>query len=220
MKLKQLLLLTALLAPVVVFAQNEKPGQKNLEFYAGVGANITNTTPDGNYKSNGGKSYTSVLPKISVGINAYGNPMVRKFYLTLELSAGLNKYQSVYDSKVYPYSVITYGYNQMVFALTPQASLNIYNTDNFKWFIGAGLNFQYSTYSSKKLFAANGSSFAPLDAFDLEKFHTPVLFKTGITLNQNIQIHADYLTKVKLSKEGNYYDLSSQTIQVGVNYEF
>ena len=214
---RYLLIIATILSPLLSIAQTND-GMKSTELYVGAALGISTTSPNRSYGKNGGKTYTSYLPKIVLGINAYDNPVTHKFYFSAELSVAQNKYLSVYENKVYPYTTITYGFTQTNIGLNPQANLNIYNADNFKWLIGAGLNLQYNFYSGQKLMAADGTKFAQLKEFDLARFQTPVTIKTGVTLNKKVQIFADYVTPVIVSVDAAYFNVTMQTMHVGVNY--
>lgn len=214
---RHLLILAVILAPLFSIAQTSSE-IKSTELYVGAALGISTTSPNESYEKNGGKTYTSYLPKIIFGFNAYENPVTRKFYFSAELSASQNKYLSVYDNKVYPYTVITYGFTQTNIALNPQANLNIYNADNFKWLVGAGISLQRNFYSGQKLTAADGTRFADLHEFELAGFQTPVTLKTGVTINKRVQVFADYITPLKVSLDAAYFNITMQTMHVGVNY--
>lgn len=223
--MKKLLLfaLAALVSPLISKAQSnndERDMPKSVEFHVGAALNITHTTPGNKYAVNGGKDYISKLPALTLGINIYPRPLTRKAYFGVEMSLGQNKYLSVYDNKVYPYTQVTYGYTQTFVSLTPQANLNIYNAENFKWFLGAGAYFQRNFYSDKKLSAADGSIIGSPYEFDLSKIQSRVMVKTGLTLKKHIQLFGYYLTPVITSSDFAYVQVKMQSTVVGINYLF
>jgi hypothetical protein len=213
---------TLLFACSITYAQSssEPAEPKGTEFYAGAALNITHIKPGNNYAKNGGKSYTSSLPALIVGINAYPRPLTRRAYFGLELSLGQNKYLSVYDNKVSPYTQLTYGYTQTVLSAAPQVNINLYNAENFKWFVGVGVLFQRNFYSQHKLSAADGSTFGEIFQFDLSKNQNRIMTKSGFTINKQFQIFGQYLTPVVTSRDIAYFTVSMQTTTVGVNYLF
>ena len=111
-------------------------------FFAGVSADITTT----NYakRQNSGANTevpsTSIMPGLTGGFDVYLNPNVQRFIFRSELSVSYNHFTA---DNLYPN--IRLELNQVTFAFSPMFIYNLYNTDNFKVFIGGGIGFNYGT---------------------------------------------------------------------------
>jgi len=162
-------------------AKNAPAAKPNFDIYVGAGLSIISTKPHNKYATAGGKAYTSYLPKAVIGVSTYANPNTRKLVFSAELAAGLGKYQSVYDNKIYPYIGLKYGFDQLIVSITPQISYNLYNADSFKFFLAIGFDLSFCTYFNKVYAAQDGSpvDFA-LNPFQLDHVVNSGIFKVGV----------------------------------------
>jgi hypothetical protein len=196
-------------------------GFKKNNLFLGAGINITNTNPVNAFKLLGPTSYTSFLPMISGGVNFPLNPNIGRTLLRLELSVGGIHYTTNYDDKVYPYTNNVYKYTDITVALTPQIMYRFYNADNFKFFGGLGIPLVLNNYTDVLYAQKNGSPVPGNSAntSDFVIFNTPLMIKTGVLINNKIEIYADYLTSASVSND-EVFRLNFTSIQVGMNYYF
>jgi hypothetical protein len=151
------------------------------QFFIGMAANATHIT----YKSDNSNisSNTSVLPQLNAGINVFFNKNVRKVLLRTELSLSGSKA----DASVGPSSSI-YGnmasqrltFNQFTVSVSPQFIFNIYNTDEFKGFLGFGLAYTFNKYSNAKYYLDKIEVATP----NFSATYMALIFKAGVTVKR------------------------------------
>ncbi|TSD63511.1 hypothetical protein FFF34_018135 [Inquilinus sp. KBS0705] len=190
----------------------------NFDVYAGVAASISKITPVDLYLANGGKPYSSVLPKALVGFNVYANPNTRRVVVTLELSVTLGKYESIYDNKIYPYKGIHYGYNQVIVSATPQVSYNFYNADNFKVFATFGFDISHYSYTNHIYEEQDGSEANyGRNPFQFYQFINSPAYKLGVLVNKRVQVYAYHVQGGYINYDSSF-DQKQSTYQIGLNY--
>lgn len=194
-------------------------------FFIGAGANINTTSPDpvGAAYAAGARSYTSILPQGSVGINMFANPATRRLQFRIELGIAEVKYKSLYMSKVAPYVPTEISYNELALSGSVQVLYNFYNADNFKVFAGGGIVFYKLNYSNIYFGSQNhdGSvdQVAANNPFFFEKGDNAFIVRAGVQFTKNLVITGSYQTPVN-NTNGGYFRLSSTSAQVGLNYLF
>jgi hypothetical protein len=198
--------------------QTLQGSNKAVNLYAGLGLNYTKFTVDGNYAKAGGTGASSIFPKATIGLNAYANPNTQRLVFKGEVSVTLNKYKSLYNNKVSPQIPVEYSFSQAVIGLSPQIIYNFYNAEDFKFFAGAGMEFQLYTYSNKKFQGQDGTNIQTgLAPFYFAKNDNPVVLKAGVLLKKKFQISAEYLTASQITMDP-YFQLSSTSIRIGLCY--
>ncbi len=207
------------------YEKTHAPGGPKFNLFFGLAANINNiSTPTSSpYYTAGGRSVTSTLPAASFGINFFANPSTRQLQFRLELGAAQSKFNSLYNSKVYPYIPMKASFDELAFSVTPQIIYNFYNTEKLKIYAGAGLSFTVFNFSNPYL----GSQSQPNSATDIQAnnpyfFNTAddgFLLKAGVQFGSHWGIFAQYVSNIAITK-GGYFQLSSSNDQVGLNYFF
>jgi hypothetical protein len=200
-------------------------GRPAFTFFLAAGANVDNikTPVTSPYYNAGGRSATSVRPALSLGVNFFANPSTRQLQFRLEAGVAQSQYNSLYNSKVFPYIPFRASFDELTFNLSPQIIFNFYNTENLKIYGGVGVYFKFYKYSNAYL----GSQSQPNSAADIEAnnpfffgtFDNGPLFKVGLQFNQHWGIYGQYLSSSGITKNG-YYALTSVAKQVGINYFF
>jgi hypothetical protein len=190
-------------------------------FFVGAGLNITTSQTDFANGYDKVNNSTSLGPKIGVGIDFFNNPQVQKLIFRVELSAS-----SAMPRFLYPVTVAAkpaeevYEYNQYSATITPQILLNIYNKDDFKFYLDAGWSFNFSTYSNNKFTIKN----APADVveqetiekpFILEKYWSNFPLQIGVVLHKKIEIYGTYTPDAAYTKYSQFY-ASNKSIGIGV----
>lgn len=202
-----------------------------IAFFAGVGVNNSTVTYLGTDELNG-KSSNSVFPQINAGADLYFDKNSQRFVLRFELGYTLNKVQltTTYgESDTYAINVEHYSellkFNQSIISFYPQLIWNIYNADNLKFYIDAGLAINYNLYNNEvynitTYYSASNTQDTEPRAFPV--LHTVVFnvpLKAGVFLAHRFAIYAGYTPKTALnSLSGFAINLSSY--QAGVDYFF
>ena len=197
---------------------NEPNVNGNFDLYAGLAVYSSQTKPHGNYEKAGGTSHTSIFPQAVIGFNAYVNPNTRQLVFSVELSATQNRYQSIYENKVFPYERVHYTFNQTIISLTPQVSYNFYNGANLKVYAGLGISLSKYMYGNQAYVDDDGKDVRlGLFPFLFLKTGNPMVYKIGSLINNRFQVYAGYTSNAYYSLD-NFFGLSTSAYQVGVNY--
>jgi hypothetical protein len=166
----------------------------------------------------------SFFPMLAAGIDFFPNKNTQR--LSVRVGLTLSENQHSYATSLQPDGSVSSLSNviQRTISLSPQIIYNIYNSNRFAFFIDGGISINFAGYNNY-YFTENFSDaggIAPTvspQLPDLRDFWFSVPVKTGITLNQKIEIYAGYsITTIT----GNTvpYTGSLSTYQLGINYLF
>ena len=185
----------------------------SFDFYGGLGVNITTTTSRDQNGNIAGASYTSVLPKALIGFNAYVNPNTRKLVFSAELSVTDIKYKNSFSNS-------SYSFDQLVTSLTPAVNYNVYNGENFKFYLSIGFGISKYTFFNKKFLKYDGT---PLPTtylpFLFSSYNNAVTYKVGFLVHKRLQVYAEHLTGNPISHD-SFYGLKQSSNNIGLNYFF
>ncbi|HKB44178.1 MAG TPA: hypothetical protein VKC90_07305, partial [Chitinophagaceae bacterium] len=125
-------------------------GHSQLNFYVSAALNIssTNSNSSAPYTIGGGGPSTSYLPAISLGLNIIPKPSTHKIELRVELLFAETKFGSSYQLKVSPYNLEKASFNQLNISIMPQVIFNLYNSADFRFYVGTGIAFTRFIYSN------------------------------------------------------------------------
>jgi hypothetical protein len=192
-----------------------------ISFYGGAALNILqNSSSASSYSASGGVGYTSYLPSIKAGIDFLPDPNGRLEF-RVDVSANFAKFDALYKLTVEPYGPMQLSFNQVSIALTPQVILNIYNAQDFKFYIGVGVapglyRFSNPYFGSQNKNQDDGLANEPY-LFETSGF--PFVLKAGFRVAKRLDIYFDYYTSTPTTN-GGYFGLSNQSKQIGLNYYF
>jgi hypothetical protein len=198
-------------------------GRGKLNFFISGALNITNTSSNSGsqYTLAGGGPYTSYMPAASFGINFNPVPSVGAVEFRVELSLAEAKFNSIYLFKDSPYVNVKTTFNQFSISLIPQIIYNIYNTDNFKFYLGIGISLNDVNYNNAAFESLVPSvSVAYIEQsnpFYFNKIDDTILLKAGMQFNKKYGIFINYLTSTPTT-QGGYYQLSRTNEQIGLVY--
>jgi hypothetical protein len=208
-----------------------------MRLFAGVGVNFTKTRySNGNFTlvsfssvNNQGFAtvnktpYTisstsrTVAPKINFGFDAFVNPNVQQFIFRAELSlsfVGANFRYPIITNSITTYD--DYTFNQFTASLTPQLLFNVYNKDDFKFYIDGGIAFNLAAYSNNEITDPNTGAKDPNQhPYHLEPYWASFPLQVGAVLNKKIEISFTYNSFAVFTK---YSDISvaNQSFNLGV----
>jgi hypothetical protein len=196
----------------------EKRKGTPIRLFVGAAASSISTKFDGKSDFSTSGTSSTVAPKLSFGMDVFNNPNVQSFLLRAELSLASNsatfkapKTQGTFTGTE------TYTFSQFTVALTPQMIFNIYNKENFKYFLGAGVSFNYSTYPTNKASTDNPSILLFYNPYKLESFWTSFPVKTGFVINKKLEVSLAYSYYAPYTSYSDF-NIESQFISLGVNY--
>ncbi len=206
------------------YAKSQYSGP-SFNFFAGAASNVNTTSPstESPFYAAGGRSNTSYLPAIFVGMNFFVNPATRKLQFRLELSEAQSEYKSLYTSKVSPYVPTEASYDESALAASVQVIYNFYNKENFKVFGGVGLTIMHCSFSNNYLGTqSHDGSESDIEANNPYFFFTSndaFVIKGGVQFTKHFEFFANYLNGISTTN-GGYFQLTSNIVQLGVNYIF
>jgi hypothetical protein len=205
---------------------NNVNGDNNVNSRFFVGAAVSSTSTRYNLYNgvtNYNKTTNSISPKINFGIDMFSNPNVQQLIFRAEVSLwyAMPRFNSPGTINNAPTTAV-YEFNQYNATITPQILLNVYNKDNFKFYIDGGWAFNFSSYSNnqttvKNEDAATTAAYTVQKPIDLEGFWSNFPIQVGIVLNKRIEIYAGYAFYSTYTK---YLELSvaNQTTNVGIKF--
>ncbi len=192
-------------------------------FFAGTGISITNTSSNTStpYNQSGGKNHTSLFPKLTLGFNAYTNPITRRLILAGELGFTGNLFNVTYQNLKFPYGTFQYKFNQYTISFSPQIIYNIYNGQSFRFFAGGGGSVNFSNYGNRLFTSLTGTNNLTVQPFQFNNFSVSFLAKAGVLLYNKVEIYTDNLFNTDVTNQNdNYFFLQAKVIQIGINYHF
>lgn len=206
----------------VAVKKNRKKGEPYIRYYAGAALNMSTTAIDGYYAEKKSVTYS---PKLSVGIDIFNNPSVQQLIFRTEVALTYINPQILgyydYASYLAKNNSETISFDQYNASVTPQLIVNIYNTDSFKFYIDAGVCFNFSVYkNSKRRFDSTSfsgtTSSQYIQPYDMELSWANFPLQAGIVLNKRIEIFVSRSAPTAYTKYSNIA-LSSDIYNVGVH---
>ena len=200
-------------------------------FFIGAGLNISKAKYSGeNVLAGGGAvNKTSYLPFLTVGIDLFANPAIKKIIYRAELSFLMGKYEMSNDFTMgsgQNEGVIKaeHVFNQYTAQLTPQMIFNLYNTNKLKFFAAAGLSLNLSNYgnnSGKNIPALNDYGEVILinkeNHLELINFNYSARLNAGLVLNNRLELSAGYHAPSAVTGYSPY-NIVVQRLTFGVNF--
>jgi hypothetical protein len=189
----------------------------NAVFFIGLALNSTSFKPEGtDFPFFNPKSHTSVFPKISAGINLYPNPDVGKLMFKLEASFTRNSYKTDVDSYTdgRPLSKSNYGFDQNVYAFSPQIQYHLYNGNDFKFYINGGPSLNFSNYKGNS-YHNNYSGQTAEPALETSSAWVSYPVKAGIVLGKKLDAGVTYVFPTESASS-----IKATSVQVGLSYLF
>ena len=171
------------------------------------------------------------FPELTYGIDFSKNKEIQKRLFRLELSAfysGFKFYTYFSNTGTYtPNQISNYNVDRYTIRLSTLYLLNLYNKENFKIFIGAGLHLNYSFYGSSYINSTykleyDGETFFRYNfGFKSFWFNPPLL--AGVKVNNKFTISITYVGHTyNLSDSPNNavyrYPNSNNSISLGLKY--
>ena len=209
---------------------NKTRGKRSASRYF-FGAALNNTTVqinNVNYIDNP-QSLTYLAPKISAGIDIFGNKNVQKYILRTELSFSYIKPRFNYSEdpqfNVKTISDVGYSFDQYTVTATPQLLVNVYNKTNFKLYLDGGIGLNCSAYSNHVLNIKYTNAFNTVTTSSTEKpyglhsFWLTYPVQIGAVFNK-IEVHFTFIAKSDYAPNSNSgaVSVSNQAINVGLKY--
>ena len=185
---------------------------------AGVNITTNSPTPQSAFTAGGGQAYTSSKPAISIGADLFVNPNTRQLFFRIEAGLAQSTYNLLYVDKVSPYTSNKASFDELWISFTPQVGYNLYNGENFKFYMAAGIAFTFYRHSNA-FFGSPGSQNYFDVVYNFNPFDNPLILKAGIQFSKRFGIYGAYLSSVGTTR-GGYFALSKTAEQIGIKYDF
>lgn len=205
-------------------------GAKRL--YLGLAGSATQATFEGTggiYQSR--NTFKSVGPTVTLGADFLFDKNVGTWLFKIEMAlsaAKVNASHSLYDRQ--GLNNIRSDYNitldQFSVAVNPQLVYNIYNQQNFKFYLAAGVQLGVSTYSNKHYrtttYLNNNFSGDSENRLVLKTLIPNYTAKTGVVVSDRFDINLGYMPRQNITpySESGTTNLGFSTYRIGVNYLF
>lgn len=198
------------------------PNLFGIRFLVGAGVNYTQSEFEGAIDFSKSPSSKSVAPKLDAGVDFLINKNVQKFYLRIEASFTVNgPYKFVTNDVGTAIGTATFQVKQYNTSITPQLIYNLYNKDDLKFFIDAGVALNLATYNDYKTITTYESfpSVVQDKSPEFSKVYGAFPFKAGIVFNKRIEVYGEVIPSTAVT-ELVYVKNAVTAYQAGLNYLF
>lgn len=194
---------------------------KSTRFFAGLGISRSNTNYVGNIAlSQGATSNTSISPIVALGFDLFVNPNVKHILVRLELSYETASYETTTNSPFYA----QHTFDQHTGTLTPNVIYNLYNTDRFKFYLGAAVSFNFSHYGYSIYRFALGSDPNLTDEYknypEMANAWVSFTGKAGVVFNNRVELFIGYSPYAVVTDHYGGLSGAVNGARSGVNYLF
>lgn len=199
-------------------------------FFIGAGLNSSKASYAGAHDlaGQGAQSKNSYLPFVNLGIDLFANPAIKKLIYRAELSIMGSNYMITRDvtktsTITKERSTVEHKFTQYTAQFTPQVILSLYNTNQLKFFVSAGVSLNFSVYDKNVLTTHRIESFYGVgtdveeDPIDFTAVYFSPRINTGIVLNNKLEVAAGYQLQSTMTRY-LYYNVGSQRISLGINF--
>ncbi|GAB2973445.1 hypothetical protein GCM10027049_04400 [Mucilaginibacter puniceus] len=198
--------------------------KSGVRFFAGAGVNAGTIS----FKDNITlleSSNTSIGPMINVGLDLLFNKNIGKLFLRTELSYTSTKTRLAFGDGLPPSAFSTTNiimFDRQMISLSPQLLYNISNKQNLKFYAGGGLVLTLSLYNNKQVYRDYNNTKAS-SSYNLQSLlpvNVTLVAKTGVTINNKIEIQVAYQPPVAINSATTIYVFKSSSFRAGINYLF
>ncbi|SDE78395.1 hypothetical protein SAMN05216464_109177 [Mucilaginibacter pineti] len=196
-----------------------------VRYYAGAGAKSTKLVfsgDNGPFADNVGQTKTS--PTLSAGIDIFDNISTKRFFLRINVDAGVNHFNISNTKVTEPTGIHKKSdlyFKQYSLSVSPQVMYNIYSANNFQAFIGAGVSFNTAAYNNYNYISSiNGGTEEIINKYpEFQKFYISFPFKAGMLINKHMELYGAYSLPTSITQY-TMFSASVSAYQVGINYVF
>lgn len=168
---------------------------------AGVQRNFLDFVGDHIMARNPHTSQSSLMPRVSAGIDLFPNPNVGKLFYRIE--AGYQFNRSSITTSLPDNEKAIFTLQGSTFSLRSQLNYTLYNTPKIKIPVGAGLVFSYSNYSKnqfKKKYSNGTEGDFVENWLDLKKNINTFFGRASVVISNKAEISLSYSPTVRLTK--------------------
>jgi len=166
------------------------------------------------------KNTTSVYPALAAGVNLYPNPNVGKLFVRGEIMVTGAAYKNSVDLYFNQPDIPKSDFNvkEFLVIVNPQVIYNIYNTNDFKLFIDAGISYTFVKTTGNSIYNSHLQT-TTNNYLSLSSGLINFPIKLGVTLSKKVDIYVSYSTPAAITNSKNY-TINANSIKAGINCEF
>lgn len=213
------------LAKYFLKLNNVKEGKgENLSktrYFVGAGVSFGETRFFGDTRFTKTGNVSTVAPKISGGVDIFSNPVTQRIVFRGELSLSRNSPRIMAEKPGYLLNddAQYYEIEQLTAAVTPQAIFNLYSKPNFKYYIGAGMNINLSTYPKNRLFTENENPYYSRVIYRMQKLWLNFQFQTGVVIHKQFEASVGYAPPADYTQYP-FLGVQTKSWNIGLRYHF
>ena len=185
-----------------------KPQKKsgfNGRFFLSAALNLSTTKVSGENIFSSAPSSSTYTPKISFGMDIFMNPEIQKVIFRTDVSL------SYIDPKMEKKDA-SLSFRQYTATITPQLIINVFNKDDVKVYLDAGVGFNISQYTNK----AYASVFYYSNGFpyNMSSFWLNLPVQAGVVLNKRVELFTSYSSTTGYTQHGGF-SIGTSAVNVG-----
>jgi len=201
-----------------------KSNNAKCRFIAGIALNRSTIDVIGDYLVSQA-SEASYLPKLSAGIDVFLNPDIQKWVFRTELSATKLRVKnvSVTIDETSRTRKFTQTLDNRIITLSPQIIYNLYNSNNLKFYLGAGIAANSASIQTSENVTTYAYPSGEINEreenyiLQLIKLNYALPIRIGIVLNNKLEGSVIYILPSPMA-DFHSFAFRSSSVQVGINY--
>jgi hypothetical protein len=195
-----------------------------IRWFAGAGANYSKFIFTGAFELDGAPASKNISPKLDAGLDFFVNKKIQKFYLRVEAAFTYGQY-SFSERNTGGVTFSTSSLNLKLYnpAIIPQCVYNIYNTEQLKVFVDAGIAINFPFYNHYQLITKYDSfQTVTKDNYpQLSKNYYAFPLKAGIVVSKRLEMYVSYIPSSSLTATNpgtTNFQSNITSYQAGLNY--
>nr|WP_068893101.1 outer membrane beta-barrel protein [Pedobacter panaciterrae] len=187
---------------------------KDIRFFIGGGLSTSSFAYKGSHPLANAiaESKKSYKPMITIGVDYIPKPLIGKMVYRVDATLFLSKNeitQKLADLK--------HSFDELTVAITPQVIYNIYNSNSIKFYAGAGVAANFSSYSNNLMSALNEEGNPKKNDVDFSAFSFSPKITAGFVINKKIEFSGGYYLKGRIT-DYQAFKVDVSRLSIGVNY--
>jgi hypothetical protein len=189
---------------------------KDTRFFIGAGLSLTSFVYKGRHSLGNATAVAkkSSNPMITVGLDYIPKPLIGKMVYRVNATLFTSKNEIYKES-----NNLKHSFDELTFALSPQIIYNIYNSNMFKFYAGAGLSANISSYSNNVMSTLEQGSETKKSDVDFNTVSFSPKITAGFVVNKKVEFSGGYYVNSSTTDYQTFKVLVSR-FTFGVHYLF
>lgn len=157
------------------------------------------------------------MPMITAGLDIIANPATSRFFFRVEAALTEDKFKEIFPNATSPYYPLNYSFSSVGVSLIPQLVYNVYNTENFKFYLSPGVQVAFLSEKNAHYNQINDSTVTPIDPLLVfNMVSVAAALKAGVKINKRFDVSGNYQLPTTLTQARNG-QIDLRSIFIGVN---